>query len=85
MGLIIEPPFSLLGNLYYTLAKKKMRSTIWVSGISVCVCVCVCERERNREREKKKKIEKGATKRKYALLTTDLRNAAANKKIIWAE
>lgn len=32
--------------------------------------------------EKKKKR---ATRRKYALLTTDLRNALANKKIIWAE
>lgn len=35
-----------------------------------------CERE---------KEQKGATKRKCAPLTTDLRNAAANKKIIWAE
>lgn len=36
------------------------------------------------ERKLKKK-QKGATKRKYALLTTDLRKAVANKKIIWAE
>lgn len=45
-----------------------MRSTIWVSGISV-----------------RKKHRKEQPKRKYALLTTDLRNAVAYKKIIWAE
>lgn len=32
-----------------------------------------------------KKETMGATKRKYAQLTTDLRNAAANKRIIWAD
>lgn len=57
----------LTWNLYCTL--QKMRSTIWVSGISM----------------RGKKKQKGTRKRKYAPLTTDLRNAAANKKIIWAE
>lgn len=46
--------------------------------------------ERGRKREgggeiKKKKTQKGATRRKCAWLTTDLSNAVANKKIIWAE
>lgn len=48
---------------------SKMKSTIWVSGISVG----------------KKRKKKGVTTRKYAPLTTDLRNTAVNKKMIWAE
>ena len=39
-----------------------------------------CERE-----GEEKKTEGSKQKRKYAQLTTDLRNAVANKKIIWAE
>lgn len=34
---------------------------------------------------KEKKTQKGEAQRKYAQLTTDLRNAVANKNFCWAE